>query len=74
MYALTNKFPHYGEVVFKRFNSRMTVPVVDLGMRPALLTCEPKNIQAILATNFNGILSPALLPRTSKPTGLQTTA
>jgi len=53
MCALTNKYPHYGEVVFKRFNSRMTIPAVDLGMRPALVTREPKNIQAILATNFN---------------------
>jgi len=57
MCALTNKYPHYGEVVFKRFNSRMTIPAVDLGMRPALVTREPKNIQAILATNFNGTLS-----------------
>ena len=62
MCAMTNKYPQYGEIVFKRFNSRMTVPAVDLGMRPVLVTREPKNVQAILATNFQGIILPCPPP------------
>ncbi|CCX33918.1 putative cytochrome P450 family protein [Pyronema domesticum] len=49
-YALNHQLPLYSVKLFKDFNTK-TVPIIDFG-KPGYLTCDPRNIQAALATNF----------------------
>ena len=47
----TNQFPMYGEKLLAR-HGRNTLPVQDFPLGGGYFTADPRNVQAVLATNF----------------------